>query len=1292
MKKIFHPTLFLLALLCPILSTAQTLTVSKSVDNSTVLSGEDITFTIQYACPDIENDCNDVTIVDVLPPELEFVSATGSVHTTGYTQSGNTITFDFGPTLAAGSTGEVLIKARFPNGTTPNNTSINNTATIDGSNAPSVTSPPVSVTANAVDRFTASKQYSGGVPDEYTVYAIKICNDDNSGGSDNGTLNPTNITIVDNIPAGATFVEADNGGVYDSGAGVNGTVTWTHSSLPLGHCKWFEVTLIWPDASYDVGDEVTNTADVTYTPTGESQATIPVSVTHNLENSYYSIYTTKTGSHGERTPGSSGRYHLHWQNWSNVELNNFHFEDAIPEGLEITYIGIGAYYISGPYDPNNLKITVQYKTNLNNASWTNTPDSPYGIYDADNGTNEGLQIDVSTLGLASNEFITNIRWDFGPDPMTLNSGNYVDVVLDYTVMDNPTFQTVENCIEFSADEAFTLDPSSDACVDLVIDEPVGYAIADPWKGVKFSPPGLYQPGDTINFRIRAKNGTGAGLDLSNPVLVDLLPAYVTYNNFWEIPSWQGFTGPTPIFTVTPNYNGSGRTLLKWEWTGAAAMNLAPGEEVQVYFDATVNDNAVAGTPSFENEMILWGGNLGDCWGEDIVDIYDLDGDDDTTETLCAANVDVNISAVPALESEKLVKGQLDTNWTKFPDSGLTVPGGTADYQLYVRNVGTMPMTNIVVIDILPFVGDKGVIDPSNRLTEWRPNLVAAVNAPAGVTVYYSTSDNPCRDTEGIVPTGPAGCSTPNWTTIPPADITTVQSLKFDFGNTVLNPGSELLLEWAMRAPLDAPTAGEIAWNSFGYIADRVLSDGSIGAPILASEPIKVGIATQPFDPAIYGDLVWLDTNENGIKDGSEVGLDGIRVELYEDNGDNMPDPNTDSFVSFTLTTDGGQYIFPNLDPGNYFAVFYLPPTYALSPTDNNGNVDDTVDSDGTLSTFNGQTVAIVPVTNLIATEEDYTWDIGLYQASPPITAIGNYVWYDANNDGIQNESSANGINGIVVNLYQDNGDNIANTSSDTFLSTVFTSNDVNGNPGYYLFDNLDPNVNYFVEFELSSFATFTTQGATGSSDASDSDPNTTTGLTEVVDLASNDYDATWDAGIILPVGSLSLGNIVWFDENNDGEYDSSTENGINGVQVNLYVDTDDSGDFTPNVDEFWASTTTYTNAGEQGYYLFSNLPAEDYIVQIDANNFTGLGELGDYLSSSGNGIAPDPDDNENHDDNGEHLENHGVVSQAITLSDSGEPINDGDSDNNSNLTIDFGFRLNPCPPIAKCGRVSVVRN
>jgi hypothetical protein len=60
------------------------------------------------------------------------------------------------------------------------------------------------------------------------------------------------------------------------------------------------------------------------------------------------------------------------------------------------------------------------------------------------------------------------------------------------------------------------------------------------------------------------------------------------------------------------------------------------------------------------------------------------------------------------------------------------------------------MKNAQIIDILPFAGDTGVLDPQTRLSAWRPNLIAPVVAPAGVVVYYSTQSNPCRTEEPLV--------------------------------------------------------------------------------------------------------------------------------------------------------------------------------------------------------------------------------------------------------------------------------------------------------------------------------------------------------------------------------------------------------------------------------------------------------------------------------------------------------------------------------------------------------------
>ena len=48
-------------------------------------------------------------------------------------------------------------------------------------------------------------------------------------------------------------------------------------------------------------------------------------------------------------------------------------------------------------------------------------------------------------------------------------------------------------------------------------------------------------------------------------------------------------------------------------------------------------------------------------------------------------------------------------------------------------------------------------------------------------------------------------------------------------------------------------------------------------------------------------------------------------------------------------------------------------------------------------------------TNLIAGENDLTWDAGLYQPA----SLGDFVWLDADADGIQ-DATETGIDGVTV--------------------------------------------------------------------------------------------------------------------------------------------------------------------------------------------------------------------------------------------------------------------------------------
>ena len=68
----------------------------------------------------------------------------------------------------------------------------------------------------------------------------------------------------------------------------------------------------------------------------------------------------------------------------------------------------------------------------------------------------------------------------------------------------------------------------------------------------------------------------------------------------------------------------------------------------------------------------------------------------------------------------------------------------------------------------------------------------------------------------------------------------------------------------------------------------------------------------------------------------------------------------------------------------------------------------------------------------------------------------------------------------------------------------------------------------------------------------------------------------------------------------------------------------------------------------------------------------GAGQpLEDFVTSPG--TATDPDDNIDNDDNGTLIAGVGVASAALTIASGAEPINDSDTDANTNFALDFGF-------------------
>ncbi|MEZ0607261.1 SdrD B-like domain-containing protein [Fibrella sp. WM1] len=1277
------------------IAQAQTLELIATADKADVLAGESFTYTFKYKCASITANCTGVKLTATIPANAVIPTQTiglpADVQSYTIAPDNRTITFTFKEPLIAGNTGIINVGGQGSFGAM-NNSVASMTAVLSSGGVPGSTQI-VNTTIHSADKFCPQITTTNGFAIDNTTSYFSRLQFAGNGYSTNGygVQSPGPVTFEQQFPAG-TIIESVSFATIDgtptpvippNSYTINNTTSKLTVSLPattlqvqsqFAPAVEVRVFVKYPSPTFSVGSSVTTNVKVTYQPDGVATPIVVTngstktfvdgttyaapttgSCTDNLSNTTplvaptTQIKTAKVVDKAALKPAEASYYTVRFGNTGNTLLTNAVFEDIIPYAdITVTNIARPAF--------NNLagdEVIKMFVKTVSNPTYTEVP------------------ANVNYYAPAPGEIITAIKITADKLPTGANTDN-IAMGINFNFNATSTATSVQNCVTATASNSgLTPDPTSTPCASFTVlpSDPfstlsvakVITSIANNEYGSFYGGP--INTGTTFWNFIRLTN-RGGGQPLQNPVGMDLLPLGLDYNNGIV------YTAGTPNADVTdiiPNYNGTGRTLVRLKWNNPMPAGAEYGFSIAV----KVNSLAPAGLASsyttdqklyspyttiggIKNTAFFTGSTASQCYRSqpsiprsnvEATDLNDLNSNGVTSETVCYSSDYVGITSSAQLSSVKWVKGQCDTDYSKYPAFGQTIPGGTANYKLIVTNTGNAATRNIEILDILPWVGDQGVIDPTARQTQWRPNLVTPIQTPAGITVYYSTATNPCRT--DYVASGPAGCTPANWSTVLPQDPTIIQSLKLDFGSKVLQPGDQIELTWDMRAPVGAPTAGEIAWNSFAFKAVR--NDNN--DPFLPSEPFKVGIKLKADVLGSYGDYVWLDANKNGIQDAGETGIDGVRVELHKDNGDGVTNPNSDPLVAFTSTANGGLYLFPGLEPGNYYAVFFLPPGYASTAT--NTTADDN-DSDGTETTLNGNRLAIVPITTISAGEHDLTWDQGLYPAK---AAVGNYVWFDENQNNIQDESSANGINGVIVCLY---------TASGTLSASTVTTNDVYGRPGYYLFDQLDPG-SYYIQFKPTPDKTYTTGSGTvggSTSDPTDSDADPATGRTATFNLVANQVDLSWDAGLIIQTGLYKLGNYVWGDVNNNGKVDAG-ETGINGVTVNLFNDRNNDG--IPQADESITTTITGTVAGIDGIYTFDRLPEGNYIVQIPEANFTG--SLKDYTSSTGNDPAPDPDNNVENDDNGSPVAGYGVISKPIALSLAAEPLDNG----YTNYSVDFGF-------------------
>ena len=183
-------------------------------------------------------------------------------------------------------------------------------------------------------------------------------------------------------------------------------------------------------------------------------------------------------------------------------------------------------------------------------------------------------------------------------------------------------------------------------------------------------------------------------------------------------------------------------------------------------------------------------------------------------------------------------------------------------------------------------------------------------------------------------------------------------------------------------------------------------------------------------------------------------------------------------------------------------------------------------------------------------------------------SIGGRIWNDANNNQVE-ETGENGINGVSVLLYKDDGDDTFEPGTDD----VMVASQITSGDGRYEFTMLYAGT-YWVDVDETTVPN-------GYELTTSNDP-----LKATVDYG-DDYN-DMDFGY---VGRGNISGTVFYDWDEDGQQDAG-EAGIGGVEVCLYKD---DGDDTYDAGDIQQECK---NTAPDGTYTFSNyLPGTYFVVE-----------------------------------------------------------------------------------------------
>ena len=309
-------------------------------------------------------------------------------------------------------------------------------------------------------------------------------------------------------------------------------------------------------------------------------------------------------------------------------------------------------------------------------------------------------------------------------------------------------------------------------------------------------------------------------------------------------------------------------------------------------------------------------------------------------------------------------------------------------------------------------------------------------------------------------------------------------------------------------------------------------------------------------------------------------FEGVTVRLLDADGNPVKDA---SGADITAKTDAdGNYTFTRLPMGSYKVEVVAGDAKVDGADVNLSDYKQTYGyGSSTKRSEAGKGKLVTPTAIELTTAAPNATEVDFAFVKP--ASVGNFVWFDANKNGLQDADEA-GVPGVTVTLTDGAGNPVIDLDGNPVKPVTTDAN------GKYEFTNLMPNVDRIVanageENYKIVFTVPAGYSATKSYAAVDGEKDSN-GAESDVTLTEGQNDETVDFGL---VADGTIGDTLFWDvDNNGGSAPSGADKPLAGVTVTLTYTTPAGVEKT---------LTTVTDA--DGHYSFKDLAPGDYVVTVD---------------------------------------------------------------------------------------------